>query len=599
MTSPAALLDALDDQQRIAAEALTGPVCVLAGAGTGKTRTITHRIAYGVATGVYPPKRVMALTFTTRAAGELRTRLAALGAPGIAARTFHSAALAQLNYFWPQLMGGPAPSVLDAKARIIAYAAEGLRLRLGTAALRQAASEIEFRKTAAMGFDQYAAAAVDRALPEGLDIDAMVRLQERYEAVKDEQRMLDFEDVLLATAGMIESEPQVATEVREQYRFFTVDEYQDVSNAQQLLLDAWLGDHSDVCVVGDASQTIYSFAGAQSDHLLRFGERPGASVIRLEHNYRSVDGVVKAANTLMTGRRGALTLAAVRHSTDPREPALTVRDYADDADEAAGVAQAAAALIAGGTPAGDIAVLVRINAQAAVLEQAFGAAAVPVTTGRASRYFEQPIVRKAVELLRAAKAAGLQEPLVKSVSDALRQLGHTHHAPAGPSEQRTRWELLDALGTIAEQAPAGTTLQTFVDELAERAASQHEPPVSAVSVLTLHAAKGLEWPVVFLPGCSEGLLPISYATTVAAVEEERRLVYVGVTRARDRLRLSWARSPAPRPGERRPSRFLAELGPAAASAARPDSSRPDVSRPESNRSGSGTSSARARVGVRG
>jgi DNA helicase-2/ATP-dependent DNA helicase PcrA len=573
-----ALLDALDDQQRAAAEALTGPVCVLAGAGTGKTRTITHRIAYGVASGVYPPKRVMALTFTTRAAGELRARLAGLGAPGIAARTFHSAALAQLNHFWPQLMGGGAPTVLDGKARVVARAAESLKLRLGTAGLKDAAAEIEFRKTAAMSLERYAVVAADRALPEGLDIDAMVALQERYEALKDDQRAIDFEDVLLAVAGMIESEPQVATEIREQYRFFTVDEYQDVSPAQQLLLDAWLGDHSDVCVVGDASQTIYSFAGAQSEYLLRFGERPGATVLRLEHNYRSVPGVVKAANTLMTGRRGALVLDAVRRSSDPREPAVLVRDYADDADEAAGIAQAAAALIANGTPAADIAVLVRINAQAALLEQAFAAQRIAVSTGRATRYFEQPMVRKAIELLRAAVLARLEEPLVKSVSDALRQLGHTHHAPPGPSEQRTQWELLDALGTLAEQAPPGTTLPAFVADLAERAAAQHEPPANAVSVLTLHAAKGLEWPVVFLAGCSEGLMPIAYATTQAEIEEERRLLYVGVTRARDRHRMSWARSAAPRPGERRPSRFLPELG-----------------LPQAD----GTSTPRARVGATG
>ncbi|WP_375405874.1 ATP-dependent helicase [uncultured Amnibacterium sp.] len=577
-----ALLDALDEQQRAAAETLTGAVCVLAGAGTGKTRTITHRIAYGVATGVFPPKRVMALTFTTRAAAELRARMAALGAPGIAARTFHSAALAQLNHFWPELMGSPAPSILDAKARLVARAAEGLRMRLGTAALKDAAGEIEYRKTAAIGFDRYAALAIDRVMPQGLDVDAMVALQQRYETLKDEQRLLDFEDVLLATTGMIESEPAVATEVREQYRFFTVDEYQDVSPAQQHLLDAWLGDHSDVCVVGDASQTIYSFAGAQNEYLLRFGERPGASVIRLEHNYRSVDGVVKAANALMTGRRGALTLSAVRRAADPREPAIQVRDYADDADEAAGVALAVAAQIAGGTPPGDIAVLVRINAQAAMLEQAFAGAGVPVTTGKARRYFEQPVVRKAVELLRAAVQARLEEPLMKSVSDALRQLGHTHHAPQGPGEQRSRWELLDALGTLAEQAPPGTTLTGFVADLAERAAAQHEPPVSAVSVLTLHAAKGLEWPVVYLIGCSEGLLPISYATTAAEVDEERRLLYVGMTRARDRLRMSWARSAAPRPGERRSSRFLTELGPSV-----------QVRQP------TGTSTARARAGARG
>lgn len=560
MTEADALLDPLDEQQRQAAEALMGPICVLAGAGTGKTRTITHRIAYGVATGVFPPRRVMALTFTTRAAGELRTRLAALGASGVAARTFHSAALAQLNHFWPQVIGTSAPAILDGKGRLVARAAELLRAPLGRSGLRDAAAEIEWRKTTALSLEQYAVVGVDRPMPEGLDVERMLKLMELYETLKDESRQIDFEDVLLATAGMIESEPQVATEVREQYRFFTVDEYQDVSPAQQQLLDAWLGEHSDLCVVGDASQTIYSFAGAQAEHLLRFGERPGATVVRLEHNYRSIDPVVRTANALMTGRRGALTLAAVRKQADPRDHAVQVRVFDHDAEEAAGVAQGVAAMIAGGTPAADIAVLVRINAQSAQLEQALAGAGVPVTTGKATRFFEQPVVKEAVMLLRAAVAARLEEPLVKSVSDALRELGHTHHAPPGPSEQRTRWELLDTLGTLAEQAPQGATLRTFVAELAERAAAQHDPPSSAVTVSTLHAAKGLEWPVVHVVGCSEGLLPISYASSAAEVEEERRLLYVGITRARDRLRLSWARSAAPRPGERRESRFLTELG---------------------------------------
>lgn len=578
MSDADALLAGLDDQQRAVAETLTGPVCVLAGAGTGKTRTITRRIAYGVAIGVYPPKRVMALTFTTRAAAELRTRLAALGAAGIAARTFHAAALAQLNHFWPQVIGTPAPAILDAKARLIVRAAELLHLSLGPAGLRDAAAEIEFRKSAAMSVADYAASG--RTPPAGLDVDAVTRLQELYERLKDEQRCIDFEDVLLATAGMIESEPQVADEVREQYRFFTVDEYQDVSTAQQRLLDAWLGVHSDVCVVGDASQTVYSFAGARSEHLLRFGDRPGARVMRLEHNYRSVDGVVRSANALMTGRRGALTLSAVRRVADPRDAPVQVRSFESDADEAAGIAQAVAIQLASGTPPSDVAVLTRINAQAAQLEHALGDAGVAVTTGRSPRYFEQPVVRKAVEHLRAASAAGVVDPPVKAVSDVLRGLGYTHHAPAGQGEQRTQWELLDALGTLAEQAPSGATLAAFVADLAERAAAQHEPVRAAVALMTLHAAKGLEWPVVFIAGCSEGLLPIGYATGVAALDEERRLLYVGVTRARDRLRLSWARSAEPRPGTRTPSRFLSDL-------ALPDPA------PRS-----GTSTARARAGAR-
>lgn len=575
MSDADALLEPLDEQQRAAATALTGAVCVLAGAGTGKTRAITHRIAYGVATGVYPPKRVMALTFTQRAASELRSRLTALGASGVAARTFHAAALAQLNYFWPQLLGASAPSVLEGKARLVSQAAEVLHLRLDTAGVRDAAAEIEYRKTSALSMAEYAERAASRALPSGLDVERMVRLQELYETLKDERRLIDFEDVLLATAGMITSEPQVATEVREQYRFFTVDEYQDVSPAQQLLLDAWLGERSDVCVVGDASQTIYSFAGARADYLLRFGERPGgATVLRLEHNYRSVDGVVRTANALMHTRPGALTLTAARRSAEPREPAVQLRAYPSDAEEAAGVAADVAALVASGTRPSEIAILLRYNGQSALLEQALGDAGVAIRTRGSLSFFEHPVIKQALMLLRGAAVARLEEPLFKSVSDVLRELGHTHHAPPGPGEQRTRWELLDALATLAEQAPAGTTLQTFVADLAERATAQHDPPVEAVTLATLHSAKGLEWPVVFVIGLADGLLPIGYATTPEAVEEERRLLYVGVTRARDRLRLSWARSGVGRMGERSPSRFLPDL------------------RIES---GSGTSSARARV----
>jgi DNA helicase-2/ATP-dependent DNA helicase PcrA len=450
--------------------------------------------------------------------------------------------------------------VLEGKARLVTQAAEVLRLRLDTAGVRDAAAEIEYRKTSAMSIAEYAERAVSRPLPAGLDVDAMVRLQELYETLKDERRLIDFEDVLLATAGMITSEPQVATEVREQYRFFTVDEYQDVSPAQQLLLDAWLGERSDVCVVGDASQTIYSFAGARAEYLLRFGERPGgATVLRLEHNYRSVDGVVRSANALMHSRPGALTLSAARRSAEPREPAVQLRAYPTDADEAAGVAADVAALVASGTRPSDIAILLRYNGQSAVLEQALADAGLPVRTRGSLSFFEHPVIKQALMLLRGAAIARLDEPLFKSVSDALRELGHTHHAPPGPGEQRTRWELLDALATLAEQAPAGTTLQAFVADLAERASAQHDPPLEAVTVATLHSAKGLEWPVVFLIGLAEGLLPIGYATTPEAVEEERRLLYVGITRARDRLRLSWARSGVGRMGERVPSRFLPDL----------------------------------------
>ncbi|HPU03533.1 MAG TPA: ATP-dependent helicase [Rhodoglobus sp.] len=556
MTTPAALLDGLDDQQRVAAEALLGPVCLLAGAGTGKTRAITHRIAYGVATGVYPPGRVMALTFTARAAGELRGRLRALGAGGVAARTFHASALAQLNFFWPQVIGGTMPRLLDSKARLIAHAADGLKLKLDTATLRDAAAEVEWRKTSRLSVEQYATRT--RTLPTSLPMDRMVDLQRAYEDLKDERRQLDFEDVLLAAAGMIEAEPRVAQQVREQYRFFVVDEYQDVSPLQHDLLELWLGDRDDLCVVGDASQTIYSFAGASPEYLLGFaGEHENAVVLRLEQNYRSAPPIIDAANRLMRGRPGALSLTAASELTGPRP---TVNTYDSDSSEARAVAAAIAEEIASGIPPEQIAVLYRINVQSQAIETALGDAGVPCVVRGATRFFDQREVKEALMLLRGATVTTSIEPLFKTVSDVLRSIGWSQEPPEARGAVRDRWESLNALMQLAEAAVPGTTLKQFVDELFERQAGQHEPVLSAVTLATLHSAKGLEWESVHLVGLSEGLLPISYAKDPAAVEEERRLLYVGVTRARRRLGLSWSASPAPgRSAQRQPSRFLSDL----------------------------------------
>jgi len=560
------LLAGLDEEQRVAAEALLGPVCLLAGAGTGKTRAITHRIAYGVATGVYPPGRVMALTFTSRAAGELRGRLRQLGAGGVSARTFHASALSQLGFFWPQVVGGTMPRILESKGRLIAHAAETLRIKLDTPTLRDLAAEIEWRKVSRLTLDQYAAVVESRATPDSLDATRMVALHGAYERVKDERRQIDFEDVLLATAGMLESEPWVAQQVREQYRFFVVDEYQDVSPLQQSLLELWLGDRQDVCVVGDASQTIYSFAGASSDLLLSFPSRyPNSTVVRLEQNYRSTPAIVETANQLMRDRAGSLRLrAAVRPDpapgkAQPKAIAPSVTTYRDDRAEARAVADQIAELVAAGSRPQDIAVLYRINVQGAVFEAALGDAGIGYQLKGGKRFFDLPEVKQALMMLKGASVANTVEPLFKTVSDVLRSLGWTQEAPEARGAVRDRWESLNAIMGLAESAVPGTTLRQFSDDLYERSAGQHEPTMDAVTLATLHSAKGLEWENVFVIGLSEGLVPISYAKTPAAVDEERRLLYVGVTRARERLHLSFAEAAPKRSTPRQPSRFLAEL----------------------------------------
>ncbi|WP_307852432.1 ATP-dependent helicase [Glaciihabitans sp. dw_435] len=558
MNSPDELLAGLDDQQRVAAESLLGPVCLLAGAGTGKTRAITHRIAYGVATGVYSPGKVMALTFTARAAGELRTRLRGLGAGGVSARTFHASALSQLNFFWPQVIGGTVPRLLESKGRILAHAAETLHLKLDTPTLRDMAAEIEWRKVSRLSLEQYDRAARTRTLPPSLTVEKAVDLQRAYENVKDERRQLDFEDVLLATAGMIESEPRVAQQVREQYRFFVVDEYQDVSPLQHELLSLWLGERTDVCVVGDASQTIYSFAGATPDYLLGFGGTyDDAVVVRLEQNYRSTPAIIDAANRLMRGRPGALSLHA--RPDAPVGPAPLTSVHNNDSQEARAIAQSIAAEIAEGTKPEDIAVLYRINVQSAALEAALGDAHVPYVLRGSTRFFDLREVKEAIMMLKGASISITGEPLFKTVSDVLRSLGWTQEAPEARGAVRDKWESLNALMGLAEESGPETTLKQFVADLLERQNGQHEPTMSAVTLATLHSAKGLEWDSVHIAGVSEGLLPITYAKGLEAIDEERRLFYVGITRARKRLELTWAAEGNHRGQQRQISRFVSEL----------------------------------------
>ncbi|MCK3770171.1 ATP-dependent helicase [Microbacterium aerolatum] len=547
-------LDALDERQREAASVLRGPVAVLAGAGTGKTRVITHRIAHGVDTGAYSPSRVMAVTFTSKAAGELRGRLRMLGIEGVAARTFHAAALAQLNFFWPTLAGSPAPSIIDNKVRVLGQAAEQLRLRLDTATLRDVASEIEWRKVSMLSIEQHAALgkAVGRVSAEQL-----ADLQRGYEVLKDDRRQLDFEDVLLACAGMLEAEPRVAASVHEQYRHFTVDEFQDVSPLQNRLLELWLGDRRDICVVGDASQTIYSFAGADQRYLLEFGRRyPDATVVKLETNYRSQPPILAAANALMKGRPGALELVPVREAPTAEGPTLTV--YDSETEEAAGIAASITARIKTGAVPSEIAVLYRAHAQSATIQQALAEAGVAASVLGGKRFFDMPEVRQAVLALRGASVAPTERGFLPNVRRVLREMGLTDEPPAAGGAQRDGWEARRAILQLAEEAPDDITLRTFSDMLMARAKDQHEPTMQTVTLSTLHAAKGLEWPHVLLTGCAEGALPISYATGFDAIDEERRLAYVGITRAARTLELSWSRSAGR--GERRPSRFLEEIG---------------------------------------
>ncbi|MEU9606066.1 ATP-dependent DNA helicase UvrD2 [Streptomyces sp. NPDC048057] len=572
-----AVLDGLDPEQREVATALHGPVCVLAGAGTGKTRAITHRIAYGVRAGILPPASVLAVTFTNRAAGEMRGRLRQLGAGGVQARTFHSAALRQLQYFWPKAIGGELPRLLERKIQLVAEAAARCRIRLDRNELRDVTSEIEWSKVTQTVPADYAAAAAKALRDIPRDPSEISQIYGLYEQLKRDRAVIDFEDVLLLTVGILQDRHDIADQIRRQYQHFVVDEYQDVSPLQQRLLDLWLGDRESLCVVGDASQTIYSFTGATPDHLLNFRTRhPSATVVKLVRDYRSTPQVVHLANGLLSQARGRAAehrLELISQRDPGPEPGYT--EYADEPAEAEGTAHRIRDLIAAGVPAGEIAVLYRINAQSEVYEQALADAGVPYQLRGAERFFERQEVREAGIALRGAARAGGNDPLLDDAEDLPSQVravlstkGWTSEPPSGSGAVRDRWESLAALVRLAEdfaRVKPEATLADLVAELDERAAAQHAPTVQGVTLASLHAAKGLEWDAVFLVGLTEGMMPITHAKTDEQVEEERRLLYVGVTRARLHLSLSWALSRAPGGrASRRPTRFLNGLRPGSA-----------------------------------
>lgn len=572
------ILGGLDAEQREVASTLNGPMCVLAGAGTGKTRAITHRIAYGVHSGVYSPQRLLAVTFTSRAAAEMRSRLRDLGVGNVQARTFHAAALRQLQFFWPQAIGGALPNLLDHKAQMIAEAARRLRLSTDRASIRDLASEIEWAKVSMLTPANYLENAQTRGNPGGFDLTAVARVFQSYEDVKTDRNVIDFEDVLLITVGILQEDPKVAATVREQYRHFVVDEYQDVSPLQQRLLELWLGGRDELCVVGDASQTIYSFTGASPKQLLGFKAMyPQANVVKLIRDYRSTPQVVRLANELLAGRRSSSPVADAAWAAPlqlvaqrPPGPAPQFTECSDDEAEAATVAVKVRDLLDAGTPASQIAVLFRTNGQSEAYEQALASAGIGYQLRGGERFFARKEVRDAILQLRAATRAAAEtstpEPLGQLVRDIVASLGYTDSAPHSGGALRERWESLAALVALADELVlsrgAQFTLADFVNELQERSLAQHAPTVQGVTLASLHAAKGLEWDAVFLVGLSEGLMPISFADTPEAVDEERRLLYVGITRAREHLFLSWstARTPGGR-ANRKPSRFLDGLRP--------------------------------------
>ena len=572
--TPEQILAGLDPEQQQAVQAIRGPVCIIAGAGTGKTTVITHRIAYAIAAGVTDTSKTLALTFTARAAGEMRARLRTLGIPNATARTFHAAALKQLMYFWPYSMGGSFPSLLTSKSGAIAESFQRADTTLVPQAslLRDVASEIEWAKVLEIAPEDYVEAALGAgrsiktgSAPQRFDADNSTRAENpkntleeiakiysSYESLKRQERAIDFEDVLLLTVGMLEEDRDVRERVRDQYRFFAVDEYQDVSPLQQRLLNLWVGNREEICVVGDAAQTIYSFAGASSAFLLNFTKKyPKAEVIRLSRGYRSTPEIISTANAIL--RQGGIVasegheLSSMNdHGAEPlvrkfesasaeaKAIVFKIQELFGKAGTEAGPAAPAQAH-ASGMEFSDIAILARTNSQLDTFERELRAAGIPSQLKTSERFFERTDVKDAMRVIRSASVLPADDgDWYRTLTSVLLPFGNADYVQA----------FLRLAATM--KADGAPSLRTFLRELEDRADQNNPPTLPGVVLATLHAAKGLEWPHVFLVGVNDGILPMGND-----INEERRLFYVGLTRAKRSVHLSYY-------GEKSP--FLAAVG---------------------------------------
>jgi DNA helicase-2/ATP-dependent DNA helicase PcrA len=558
------LLDGLNEAQLEAVRTTEGPLAIIAGAGTGKTRVISRRTAFAIASGVVPADQVLVVTFTDKAAGEMMERLRGLGLPGIAARTFHAHALSQLRHFWPLRHDGESlPDILDSKLPILIRLARGLPGHYRFTTAKDLADEIEWAKSRQLEPRAYpdAAAAAHREPP--IPVDLFVRIFGDYERAKTRAGRIDFDDMLTKTIRLLEDDVEAAATVRARKRWFSVDEYQDTSPLQERLLALWLGGGRDICVVGDEDQTIYTFAGASSSFLTSFADRHDeARVVALTENYRSSPEVLELANRLIAGAGRTKRLTATR----PSGPPPTLAGHPNEEAELAALVAWVRRLVDGGTPAPEVAVLVRMNAQLVPIEAALTRAGIGYRV-RGLGFYRRPDVKAAIELVRRARPA-----VGSSLGDEVRaiwarELGHDERVAPEGDEARERAEALDTLLGILDDlvgADPATDRAAFLGDLERRAATERAGGAQGIELATLHRAKGLEWDAVYLPMLEEGSLPIRQAIDDEdAIEEERRLLYVGITRARVHLALSWAdqRETRGRDTRRKPSRFLAGLVP--------------------------------------
>ena len=559
------LLEGLNDAQTLAVTTDAAPLCILAGAGTGKTRVLTRRIAYRCATGAADPRHVLALTFTRKAAGELGTRLRTLGLRDrLAAGTFHALAYAQLRSYWAD-KGQTPPELLERKLPLLARAVRGMSFK--GFQLVDVIGEIEWAKARLVSPARYAAEAsrAGRHLP--LPADQVASIYERYETEKRNQRKIDFDDLLWQCTAAIERDADFGAAQRWQFRHFFVDEFQDVNPLQLRLLAAWRGERSDLCVVGDPNQAIYTWNGADPTFLADFARHfPGGETVPLSTNYRSSPQVLATANRLLDcGGLKGVRLKATR----PDGPVPSVDSYVDARSEAHAIARALLDRHGPGTAWSHQAVLVRTNAQTVLVAEACKAVNVPVRLRGQTPYLELPEVRDALQALQRRRGplaeglAALDAALHPEAELGDAAEGEDDLSDAELARLRNLEELLRLAGEYSADDRAPTAAGFLAWLAATVGAEERDDRGDAVDVVTFHAAKGLEWPIVHVAGVEKGLVPITHAKTGEALDEERRLLYVALTRAERELRLSWAQERAfgTRTATRRPSPYLDDLQP--------------------------------------
>ena len=561
--SPERLLEDLNASQREAVTATSGPLAILAGAGSGKTRVISRRAAYAIETGAIPADQILLVTFTDKAAGEMVERMASLGHRGVLARTFHAAALAQLRHFWPSRHdGAPVPAILDSKLRLLVPLVGRLPGGYRFTPSKDVADTIEWAKVRRIRPERWVREGGDRA---PIPAELFARVYRDYERAKTETGLLDFEDMLVQTVELLEGDEAAASLVRSRKRWFSVDEYQDTNPLSERLLELWLGESRDLAVVGDPDQTIYTFTGATPEFLLGFAERhPGTHIVTLADNYRSSPQILELANRLITGGGDGGGVRGALRATQPDGPPPSIRRFADAEAELRDILAWTRAVAAAGVAPTETAVLVRINAQLPAIEDSLTRAGIGFTV-RGRRFFDRREVREALRLLRHAQLAETGDALVNAIErlfvekmgldDVAADAGQEGH------ERAASLELLIGIVTDLAAADPALTIDAVLADFDGRQAAESAASADGVNLLTYHRAKGLEWDAVYLPALDEGVLPIRQAKEADEVAEERRLLYVGITRARRFLALSSS--------SRRPSRFLAALDPAKPKTARP------------------------------